>query len=150
MSVPGGPSTPIETGTPVSAANTPTTALASQVLTATRADKPGVPEVAFGSVWFRSGPGDLNRLDPSTGRVQQTYATNVPAASGCEGIGSTDTAVWVCRRPGTYVRVTTQGGTRTAWFDGHPDQLRIPVLDDQLWLHRRGSDDPPLTGCHIR
>lgn len=134
MSAPGGQSTPIETGTPVSAANTPTRPLASRVLTATKADKPGVPEVAFGSVWFRSGPGDLVRLDPSTGKVEQTYATDVPAASGCEAIGSTDTALWACRRPGTYVRVTPQGGTRTASFDGHPDQLRIPVIGDQLWL----------------
>jgi len=133
-STPADPSASVETGAPISASGTPTTPLANQVRTATKVIKPGVPEVAFGSVWFKTAPGDLVRLDPSTGKVEQTFPTDVPAASGCEGIGSTDTAIWVCRRPGTYVRLTPQGRTRTASFAGHPDQLRIPVMDDQLWL----------------
>ena len=127
-------STPAYTGTPISATGTRTTTLADQVLTVTKAGKPGVPEVAFGSVWFKSGPGDLVRLDPSTGKVEQTYPTDLPAPLGCQGIGSTDAAIWACRRPGTYVRLTPQGRTRTVSFAGHPDQLRIPDLDDRLWL----------------
>ncbi len=94
-----------------------------------------MPAVAFGSVWLKSGPGDLVRLDPSTGKLERTYPTDVRAPEpGCEGMGATDAALWVCRRPGTYVRVTPQGRTRTASFAGHPDQLRIPVVNDQLWL----------------
>ena len=133
-STPIDPSTPLETGTLISASGTPATPLDKQLRTVTKADKPGVPAVAFGAVWFKSGPGDLFRLDPSTGKVEQMYPTRLPAASGCEGIGSTDTALWACLRPGTYVRLTPQGDTRTVSFAGHPDQLRIPVMDDQLWL----------------
>lgn len=74
------------------------------------------------------------RLDPSTGKVERTYGDDLPAPLGCEGIGATHTALWVCLTPGTYVRLTLHGRTRTAHVDGYPDQLRIPAMDGQLWL----------------
>ena len=136
-----GSSTSAATSPPISVDEAPTKPLAKRLLTVTN-ERTGVPVVAFGSVWVKTGPGDVVRLDPSTGRVAQTYPTKTAAASGCEGIGATDDAVWVCRRPGTYVRFTPQGKTSTTQFDGYADQLRMPVLDDQLWLI--GADQSTL------
>ena len=75
VSTPINSSVPIETDAPISVTGAPTTSLDKQVRTATTVDKPGVPEVAFGSVWFQTAPGDLVRLDPATGKVEQTYPT---------------------------------------------------------------------------
>lgn len=134
VSTPINSSVPIETDAPISVTGAPTTSLDKQVRTATTVDKPGVPEVAFGSVWFQTAPGDLVRLDPATGKVEQTYPTGVPAAAACDGIGSSVSVLWVCRRPGTYMLLTPGGRTRNASFAGHPDQLHIPIMDNQVWL----------------
>jgi streptogramin lyase len=123
----------VATSSPISIAGAPTTPLAKRLLTVTD-ERVGIPVVAFGSVWVKTGAGEVLRLDPSTGKVTQTYPTKTAAPSSCEGIGATKDAVWVCRAPGTYVRFTPAGRTSTAKFDGYGDQQRIPVLDDQLWL----------------
>ena len=51
------PSTPIDTGMSISASGTPTTPLAKQLRTVTKADKPGVPvrcvRVGLVQVWTR-------------------------------------------------------------------------------------------------
>jgi len=130
------PSATAATPTPISAAGAQKIPLAQRIRTVTQAGRVGIPIVAFGSVWAKTGPGDVVRIDETTGKLEQTYPTDRPApVPGCEGMGATENALWVCRRPGTYIRLTPQGRiSHQVSFDGYHDQLRIPAMAGRLWL----------------
>src|SRR6478609_9646198 len=70
----------------ISAASAQRVPLAKRIRSVTPGLRVGTSTVAFGSVWSKTGEGDVIKIDASTGKLQRTYRTDVVSPEpGCEG-----------------------------------------------------------------
>jgi streptogramin lyase len=86
---------------------------------------------AAGSIWVASGPTDaVVRIDPSDGRVAQTYTAVCDEPGGLAVLGQ---EAWVaCRRDGTVLRIGTAGVVTTAEFGFVPNDVALD--GETVWV----------------
>jgi streptogramin lyase len=101
-------------------------------------DDPDWMVVAFGSIWMQRGNGNVFRLDPQTGKEVATFPAGPFSNPLCQGIGTSDDAIWACppgRPAGQVVRIDPKARGRVDAGDpqaGGPG--RMVSTAGQLWL----------------
>ena len=104
-------------------------------------DEPDWMVAAFGSVWSILGNGDVVRIDPESGRVDDTIANPFGFEPPlCQGIGASEDAIWACpangRPPGTVVRIDPKTNEVVSTLSTRkiPEQGRLISSAGKLWL----------------
>ena len=104
----------------------------------TRVEVPDEPDwlaTGFGSVWALRGNGSVVRLSPR-GKVQATIDAELYQPPPCQGIGTSENAVWACATPGTIMRIDpeTNDVAETVEVPKINEQGRLPSSGGQVWL----------------
>ena len=98
-------------------------------------DEPDWLATGFGSVWALRGNGSVARLS-SRGKVQADIDPELYQPPPCQGIGTSERAVWACATPGTIMRIDpeTNDVAETIEVPKINEQGRLPFSDGQVWL----------------
>ena len=118
-------------------------------------EEPDWMVAAFGSVWSIRGNGDVVRVDPGAGRVDDTIANPFGYEPPlCQGIGASEDAIWACpahgKPPGTVVRIDPKTNEVVSTLSTRkiPEQGRLISSAGKLWLV--DSSGERLTGIDLR
>jgi streptogramin lyase len=118
-------------------------------------EEPDWMVAAFGSVWSLRGNGDVVRIDPESGKVDDTIANPFGFEPPlCQGIGASEDAIWACpahgRPPGDIIRIDPESNEVVSTLSTRkmPAQGRLVSSAEKLWLITDSGKQ--LTGVDLR